>query len=135
MIPPEIYRQFLEEVIHDGMIAARSDYDPDKKASELEGSLQGFEACKGKTPEEIYELYLGANKQSLNAYREEIERGEYWRIRCRALEIEWVLNVVSALRHLFLEPPLIPVTARGMVKAIEVRGNILVALYDRSVKN
>ena len=134
MIPPEIYRQFLEEIIHDGMIAARSDYDPDKEASELEGALQGFEACKGKTPEEIYELYLEAEKQGRDAYIT-ILRGEHSRIRCKALEIGWVLNVVSALRHLFFEPPLIIFTARGMMKAAKVMGNILTGIYNDSVKN
>ena len=129
MINQSIYQRFLKEVIDDGMIAARSEYDPDISASELEGSLQGFEDCKGKTPEEIASIYLKAQMESRKYNPDEIKedkKDEYQRLRCRVLEIEWVLNVVSGFLFLVLhQPPLIPVTARGMMKAINVVGNVL----------
>ena len=42
---------------------------------------------------------------------------DYWRVRCREAEIEWVCNVVSAMLVNEKKSPIIPPTARGTITA------------------
>ena len=108
------YAQLLDRVIADGIAAARTDYadNPDK----LQGAVEGFEACRGKTPDEIVVLYTAAEQQA----REHFGEDDYWRYRCAALEIEFVLNVLSV----GLERPLLAhlPTYRGAMKYAAIVG-------------
>lgn len=53
------YLETLERIINDGIEAAKEDYgrkdSPENKAR-LKGSIEGFEACRGKTPEQLARL-------------------------------------------------------------------------------
>jgi hypothetical protein len=114
------YETFLTRIIDDGIAAARADYanDEDKR----EGSVEGFEACRGKAPLDILKLLTEAGAATLRAMRE--DDTHYWRIRCREAEIEWVANCVSAILINMGSAPLashLP-TARAVMKAAEVFG-------------
>ncbi len=113
------YTQLLNCVITDGVAAARVDYasDPDGK---LRGAIEGFEACRDKTAAEIVNLHRNAER----AAREHHGAGDYWRYRCAALEMEWVLNVLSAGLAQLDQDPLLPhlPTARGVLKYAQIVG-------------
>lgn len=113
---------FVEEVCRCGIEAARDDYAD--KPSHLEGALAGFDECRGKTVEQLLRLYEHANHDTQEAMILSRESEEpidtYWRLRCRALEIEWVLNCLSAaLRQPFLGH--LP-TVRGAMQAARILG-------------
>ena len=108
--------KFLDRIVDDGIIAATADYEDGPK---LDGSIHGFEFCRGKAPDAILKewnrcfemLRLLMDAENLDDYF-------YW--NCYQLELEWVLNCLSAA----LNQPLLGhlPTARGVMKAAEVLG-------------
>ena len=113
----------LNRIIEDGIKASKADYcKPDQK-NKLDGSIRGFEDCRNKTPVEIVELFYEAQRRAQLAYFSDSPEG-YWFWRCRASEIEWVANVLSAVLVNEGLPPVISIfpTARGMMKAAEIVG-------------
>lgn len=118
------FNTFLDEVINDGIDAARIDYA--EKPNWLAGALQGFEMCRGKNPLELSWVLARVRTQVHDAFRNDMAPDPYWEVRCREAEIEWVCNCVSALRYLThthpmeIETLLVPPTARGVLKAAEV---------------
>ena len=122
------YDGFLERVINDGIAAAKADYKKPRDKPRLEGSIEGFEACRGKTPLELQKLLWDSRLKTQTAFHrvheKEISDNEYWRIRSIEAEVEWTCNVVSAmLMNEKIAPldPLMP-TARGVMKCAEIVG-------------
>ena len=121
------YHAFLNRVIDDGIAAARDSYatDPHKQR----GAVEGFEACRGKRPDELAELLTEANRRS-NAARElvhnsnehDVAAQSYWHVRCYAAEVEWVCNVVSCALQNEGRPTIVIPTARAFRKAAEILG-------------
>lgn len=116
--------EFTDRAINQGIEAAREDYkdSPDR----LRGSLAGFEACRGKNPGELAELLIQANRDTMAAFHQASSgdgSGNYWEIRCREAEIDWVCNVVSAILVQDGQPPIVPVTAGGMILAAKIMGS------------
>ncbi len=120
------YHEFLDRVVNDGIEAAKKDYSRPDQESKLRGSIQGFEDCRGKSPTEIGEILKKADKRtfeaSIRVHEGEISDQEYWAVRCRELEIEWVANVVSAMLMNQGLPVIVVPTARGAMKASEIVG-------------
>jgi hypothetical protein len=112
------YFDFLNRVIDEGIEAAKADYTKPEQKDRLEGSIEGFESCRGKNTEEILALLKKARADTHRAFRE--ESLDYWRVRCREGEIEWTCNVMSAAISNVGMKPIVPVTARGMMKAAEI---------------
>lgn len=114
----------LERTIDDGIDAARRDYTEPRDAERLEGSVAGFEACRGRTPEQLAVLLTEARRETQAAYRADPDPAatRYWYWRCRELEVEWVCNVVSAVLANEGLPTIVPPTARGVMKAAEIVG-------------
>ncbi len=108
------YQDLLARVIGDGIEAARVDYRP---GPELDGSVAGFEACRGRTPEQLAALLQEARLEARRG-----QAGDYWFWRCRELEVEWVCNVVSAALLNQGLPVIVTPTARGVFKAAEILG-------------
>ena len=131
------YIQFLNRVIEDGKAGARESYstrsnhgEGHHKAAKLRGALAGFEACRGKDPMQIRDLYFAAN-EACEATRAGIEVNgtpaqldAYWEARCKTLEIEWVANVVSAAMQNEGKDPILAhlPTARGALRASAILG-------------
>jgi hypothetical protein len=111
------YNDFLTQVIEDGITAAKADYTKPEDKDKLEGSIEGFEACRGKDPTALLKLLQEAQKRTQEAYRE--QSADYWRIRGFEAEIEWVCNVVSAA---FIDTSLriVPVTVHGREQAARI---------------
>lgn len=121
------YGDFLERIIDDGIEAVKEDYGPDD--NRREGSIQGFEDCRGKTPSELLELLRVARERADRKFIETQEDDKagvdaYWFVQSRALEIQWVCNCVGAMLVQqgvgFDDMSL--VTCRGMLKALDVLG-------------
>jgi hypothetical protein len=113
-----IYGEMLDRVIVDGIAAAVADYDRADQENQRDGSVRGFNDCRGKTPEELIVLLGEAESRATEAHF--ANRDDYWYWRCRALEVEWVCNVVSAALRIQLAGHL--PTARGAIKAAEIVG-------------
>jgi hypothetical protein len=132
------YDSFLHKLINVGIQAAREDYGgtPElegkppttekHRADKLAGSIDGFEACRGKKPHEIAELMADARKKFQEAFirvsEKEISDGEYWRVRCREAEICWVANCVSVILVNQGFPPIEPPTARAALTVAKIIG-------------
>lgn len=120
------FASFLDRVIEDGIAAARTDYSRPEQKSKLEGSIEGFEACRGKDPAALALLAARAAKDTelarMHLHEDEISTGEYWKKRCREAEIEWVVNVVSAALHNAGLPPITAFTARSVMAAARILG-------------
>lgn len=114
------YDEYLTRVIDEGIEAARESYKDPKDALKLRGSIEGFEACRGKNPEQLAQLLSEARRTTLNARTD--KEDDYWRTRCAELEIEWVCNCVSAVLYNEGLPVIITPTARGMMKAASIVG-------------
>jgi hypothetical protein len=146
------YDDFCKQLIDDGIAAARADY-ADDRPDMLAGSLEGFEACRGKAPHEILELLSLARQESRvamqRAYENDTPKGfpnppatgnvfgaRYQHLACKEAEIEWVLNVVSAALESSGEKPLTYITARGVLAAGRIlNGGLLTAQQTHPEKS
>jgi len=108
-----------DQLLDDGIAAARVDYAKDPVR--LAGALEGFDACRGKTPEDLTKLLVKSNRRASRAMdRKDDTLDDYWKARCFALEVEWVCNCVSAATRVPIAGHL--PTCRGAMKAAEVLG-------------
>jgi hypothetical protein len=110
--------EFIETVISRGIAAAKKDYDKPEQSDKLKGSLEGFELCRGKNPKQLEELLAAARNDTIEAHRNQAT--DYWVIRCREVEIEWVCNVVSAVLANQGFQPIVATTARGVLMANDI---------------
>lgn len=92
---PMNYLTALDHVISRGITAARSSYSGRDELDKLDGSISGFEACRNKTPIEIWELYQKAARECTEAKDRQDIHWKYF--ACRRSEIEWVANCVSVI--------------------------------------
>jgi len=114
------YYEFLDRIIDDGIAAAEADYEEGPK---LDGSVAGFEACRGKPPRSLKELLEQASAETHNALIANVPEEDYWRIRCYEAEVEWVCNCVSVLLMSTDDVPVIvPPTARAALKVASIVG-------------
>lgn len=122
------YNEFLTRIIDEGIAAATADYTDPKDKERLEGSIAGFNACRNQLPEQLIETWSEANKKCNDAFCNGIYSDEntntYWYHRCFQLEVEWVINVVSAMLINEGQQPLLAwlPTANGAMKAASILG-------------
>ena len=112
------YSQFLDTIIADGIVAATADYKDDPLR--LKGSVAGFEACRGKTPEQLAALLAESGRKMTEAHMHEVEN--YWEVASYWAEVEWTCNCVSAILQNQGLRVIVPPTCRGVLKASEVVG-------------
>ena len=110
----------LNHIIDDGIEAARGDYRKPADKLKLDGSIQGFEDCRNKSPAEIKDLLVKASQAANEKHRDRAD--DYWYWRCRVLEVEWVANVLSHILVTNSYPAISMMTARGGLKAAEIIG-------------
>lgn len=121
------YIEFLTEVIERGIKGASADEIINKYPKRLEGSIEGFNACRGKSPEELAALLAEMNRRTHNARLEAHDKDEadiedYWKQRYIAIQVEWVANCVSAALMNEGRPVIIPPTARALMNVAEIVG-------------
>lgn len=122
------YDDLLHRLIADGIEAARRDYAgaDDRRRAKLAGSIDGFEDCRGKQPSEILGILNAARKRTHEArirlHEGEIRDHDYWRVRCREAEVEWMANCVSAVLVNQGLPPIVAPTARAMMAVARIVG-------------
>jgi len=116
------YKAFLGRIINEGIEAAKKDYKEDGQKEHLEGSIAGFEACRDLEPSDLMDMLQTANEYMNDAFKE--QRENYWYFRCYQAEVEWVLNVISAMLVNQGSSTLVSYlpTARGMKKAAIILG-------------
>lgn len=121
---PMTIATFVTRVVQDGIAAAIADYGAGT-ANAL-GSEAGFTDCLGKDGVEIAALVLAARRlrhdAQIASYADEITIDEYWFFACYCAEVEWVANCVSAVLVNEGYAPIVPPTARGVMKAAEIVG-------------
>ena len=108
----------LNAIVDDGIEEVRHTYLRPDQHDRLEGSIAGFEACRGLDDESLLTLRDQARIDTHEAMA--AESRDYWRVRHRELQIEWTINVLSAAMHAHGLPPLAPPTMRGLLKASEI---------------
>lgn len=118
---PMTREELLDAIIDDGVEECRHTYLRPDQREKLEGCLEGFEACRGRTDGELLELLAARTAQVHDMMAAGTTAG-YWRARCAVLQIAWTLNVLSAAAYAHGRAPLIPPTSRGMAKAAEILG-------------
>ena len=117
------YEELLAKIIDAGIEAARADYAkrPDKPEM-LEGSIAGFEACRGKSPDELAALWNRAERRGHFSRQE--GKDDFWYWRCYAGEIEFCANVISVGLRQQGRPAILPwlPTARGAMQYAKIVG-------------
>ncbi len=108
------YGAFLNKVIKCGIEAAKRDYG--SRGLKAEGAVLGFMECRHRSMLDIEDLL----EEAVNTSERKIKDEDYWYWRCRALEIEWVWNLVGAWCLINSEIPIHSPTARGMMEAVEI---------------
>ena len=114
------YDDVLTEIIDGGIMGARHDYAKATHRYQLLGSVDGFEACRGKWPQELFSLLKAANERWEKARQDHAE--DYFYHRCYAAEVEWVCNCLSVMMVNAGLEPLIPPTARAYLHMAEIVG-------------
>ena len=123
------YEQLLDRIIADGIAEVREAYADPKDRHKRDGAIDGFEACRGKSPANLVALLSEADKIAGQIKRDHHETSfgdatDYWRQRYKVLQIEWVCNVVSVGLVSNGQPPLLGhlPTARGAMKYASIVG-------------
>ena len=123
------YDELLNRVITDGIAEIREVYAAPQDHHKRDGALEGFEACRGKSPVDLVMLWSDAEKrakQSMPDHRgtSDGDAKDYWRQRYKALQIEWVCNVISVGLVNGGHPPLLThqPTARAAFKYAMIVG-------------
>lgn len=117
------YSDFLSAVIDTGIEAAKADYanDPAKR----DGAIAGFSECRGKEPGELRTLLTNARNDAQKLFMGDNDAA-YWTATCRAAEIEWVCNCISALLMGRGETyVIVPPTARAVMHVARILGPAL----------
>lgn len=114
------FAQLVDRVVDEGIAAATRDYHRPEDKQKLDGSVAGFQRCRGLDPTQLREALLDARLQATEAHRS--EAGDYWWWRCRELEVEWVCNVVSAALMNVGLPVIVQPTVRGFMLCAEIVG-------------
>jgi hypothetical protein len=114
------YNDALNSIIDDGIEAARNDYSRPDQSQKREGSILGFEECRGLNPSQLAALLAESHAMTMTKHRN--QASDYWYWRCRDIEIGWVCNVISAILVINEMRPIINPTARGMLKAADITG-------------
>lgn len=121
------YIEFLTQVIERGIKSCSADPIINKHPKRLEGSIEGFNACRDKTPEELAALLAETRRKGHNARldsegKREDDLEDYWKARHYELQVEWVCNCVSAMLMNEGKGVIIPPTARAMINISEIIG-------------
>ena len=113
------YVELLDRIISDGIAEVRQAYAAPEDHHKRDGAIEGFEACRDKTPMQIVELWQQFERRGLHV-NEDTDAKTYWKQRYKALQVEWVCNVLSV----GLPDPLLAhlPTARGAMKYAEIVG-------------
>lgn len=125
---------FINRAIDRGIEGVKESWPgtDERDTARREGSIEGFEACRGKTPTEILDVLANVRRecnefmQLDDSEQDKIAGGtglgnhHYWRLRHREVQIEWVANCLSAALVNSGIEPIVPVTARGMMQADRV---------------
>lgn len=118
------YAELLDRIISDGIAEVRQAYAASEDHHKRDGAIEGFEACRGKTPEQIVILWSAAERERslMRSTGEASDQSlkNYWRYRYKVMQIEWCLNVISV----GLQKPLLGhlPTARAALKYAEIVG-------------
>ena len=112
--------ELLDRVIAEGIAAARIDYEEDPPR--LRGSVEGLEACRGKTPAELVALLARARERVSLLSGEESNADAFFEARCFQDEVEWALSVLSAALVMEGRTPVVPPTAKAARKAADLLG-------------
>jgi hypothetical protein len=122
------YEQLLERIISDGLAEVHAAYANPADHHKRDGAVAGFEACRGKTTSELVALWTEAESESdqvrIASLRGQSNIQDYWRCRYKALQIEFVCNVVSVGLTNNGQPPLLAhqPTMRGALKYAKIVG-------------
>ena len=114
------YNDVLRQIIDGGIAGAQDDYGDEKHCYQLLGSVDGFEVCRDKQPNELVKLLQAARDRQQQAFRDRAE--DYWYHRCYAAEIEWVCNCVSVMLMNAGLTTIVPPTARALMQTAEIVG-------------
>jgi hypothetical protein len=114
--------ELLNAIIDDGIEGVRHEYSGLDQRMKRAGSIEGFERCRGMADEELLSLLQIAKQNTIQA--RQIVAVDYWRVRYVELQVEWVLQVLSAARYSKDLPPIpsIPVMGRALRKAADILG-------------
>ena len=114
------YDQLLDRVIADGIAEVREAYADPKDHHKRDGAIDGFEACRGKTPDQLVELWQEAGRRADRRMDATVPIETYLHHRYFQLQVEWCLNVLSVglSRPLLAHLP----TYRGAMKYADVVG-------------
>lgn len=114
------YNDFLNAIIDDGQSEVRLRFNKPEQKLRLDGCLDGFEACRGLTPEEIVAARDAATKRRQQALRRNDPR--YWYFREREGQIEFVLGTVAWFSVHHRGPCWTTIYTRHQRKAMDVLG-------------
>lgn len=117
---PMNHNDFLNAIIDDGLEEVRQTYLRVDQHTKRDGAVAGFESCRGLSDEALLQLRERARGEAETARKSKVH--SYWFFRMKELQIEWVLNVLSAALYSQGEPVLIPPTGRGLRKAADILG-------------
>ena len=125
------YDQLLDRIITDGIAEVCEAYADPKEHHKRDGAIEGFEACRGKAPADLVTLWTEAERSATQIARDRLEASsaqdealDYWKQRYKAMQIEWICNVVSVGLVNSGQSPLLGhlPTARGAMKYAAIVG-------------
>lgn len=113
-------QDFITRIIDDGIVAAKERYSHPNHKLKLDGSIKGFEACRGKTVVQLVRLLDMANLATKDSRENRLPNHRWYRYY--QLQVKWVCVCVSVV---LVNEDLIPITCPtrlGFDKTVELIG-------------
>ena len=111
---------FLNATIDDGITEIQQCYLRPDQSSKRSGGIAGLEACRGKYDAELLQLLNHRRNETQKLLLNRENPSDYWYARMYELQVEWVLNVLSAALYSNGIEPVITPTLRGWNKACDI---------------
>ena len=112
--------ELLDAVIDDACTEIPMAYPRPDQRDKRDGGIAGAQSCRGMEDAALLTHLDAATKRSRDAMARRAT--DYWWHRMFEIQVEWVLNVLSAAAWAHGMPPAMTPTARGLAKAAEVLG-------------
>lgn len=120
--------ELQDKAIESAMRSAHAMYkdEPDKFA----GCVAGLTECRGKSPEQLGVVLVGANTALSLAYAKQDRR--YWEVAMFHAEVEGICDVMSAALKGMGKDPIIEPSKAGYDKAVALLGGSAVIVLEKT---
>lgn len=115
-------RQILDRIVDDGIVSVREHLSRPDQTDKLDGSVKGFEACRGLSDQELRDLLAACETAWMDARNR--RDGDIEWFRWYWLQVEWTANCLSVWLMQQNQPVIVQPTARAALNVERILNSV-----------